>query len=405
MEEKYQIFISYRRDGGESLARLLRYILTERGFKVFFDVESLRSGDFNKALFERIAECTDVLVVLPPQGLDRCADPKDWVRLEIAHALKLRKNVIPVMMRNFKMPDILPKDIDELRNQNGIEASNLYFDKTIEMLISKFLHSKILNSDEQLLKEAEEGNISAMNDIGLRYEFGSETLLKDCRKALSFYEQASSAGDLGALYNLGDVYERCEKDLSLVYDYGIENLIAKKNVDDAREVLHKLAVDCYTKAKDKHFAPAIYRLANLAEEAQDFENAVELYQSAVDLNYPPAKNALGHYKNKGIKTNVDIQSAINLYKQAADAGYAPAIYNYANAMVSQGKIEEAIALYKRVASSYAIPQAAFDLAKLYENKLHDLRHAIDYYRIAYEAGIQEAEDNMRRCQDIIFSNK
>ncbi len=58
---------------------------------MFFDVESLRSGAFNKALFEKIAECIDVLVVLPPHGLNRCIDPNDWVRLEIARALELKK--------------------------------------------------------------------------------------------------------------------------------------------------------------------------------------------------------------------------------------------------------------------------------------------------------------------------
>ena len=405
MQEKYQIFISYRRDGGESLARLLEYKLTDRGFRVFFDVESLRSGDFNKALFEKIAECTDVLVVLPPHGLDRCADPNDWVRLEIARALELKKNVIPVMMRNFEFPKTLPEDIDAIQHMNGIEANNALFDATIETLISKFLHSKILNSDEQLLKEAEEGNILAMNAVGLRYEFGSETLPTDRRKAFSFYEQAAEAGNLGALYNLGDVYERCEKDLSLVYDYGIENMIFQKNADDARKILHQLAVDCYTKAAGKNFAPAIYRLANLAEDAQDFENAVKLYQSAVDLNYPAAKNALGYYKMKGIEKNiVDHKSAINLYRQAADAGYSPAIYNYANAMVLQGKNEEAIQLYERVAS-YSMPQAAFSLARLYENSLHDLRRAINYYRIAYEVGIQEAEESLRRCQDMLFGKE
>lgn len=141
MQKKYQIFISYRRDGGEDLARILEYKLTEQGFKVFFDVESLRSGAFNKALFEKIAECIDVLVVLPPRGLDRCSDPNDWVRLEIARALELKKNVIPIIMRNFTFPEKLPEDINPLRYMNAINASNEYFDATIEKLIS-FLHSK-----------------------------------------------------------------------------------------------------------------------------------------------------------------------------------------------------------------------------------------------------------------------
>jgi len=176
MQIKYQIFISYRRDGGEYLARLLEYKLTERGFKVFFDVESLRSGPFDKALFERIAECTDVLVVLPPNGLDRCTDPEDWVRLEVARALDLDKKIIPITMKNFKFPKNLPKDIDKLRYMQGIEANNDFFEFAIEKLVSKFLDSKPFNSNDQLHKEANEGNTSAMNTLGLRYEFGESLL-------------------------------------------------------------------------------------------------------------------------------------------------------------------------------------------------------------------------------------
>ena len=403
---KYQIFISYRRDGGEDLARLMADRLTDRGFKVFFDVESLRSGAFNKALFERIAECTDVLVVLPPHALDRCVDPEDWVRLEIARALELKKTVIPVMMRNFTFPKTLPNDIDPIRNMNGISANNEYFDASIEKLITQFLKSKPLNgtiSDEQLLEEAENGNITAMNAMGLRYEFGSESLLINQQKAFELYEKAAAAGEPGALYNLGDVYEQCEKDLSLVYDYGIENKIVKKNADKAREEMHKLAVECYTKAAEMKFAPAIYRLANFAEADQDFTKAFKLYNMAADLNYPPAQNALGYYRMNAIVTGSDPKLAVALYKQAADAGYAPAIYNYAHAMEWRD-VDKAIKLYKQVAfGEDAIPQAAFSLAHLYERSLHDLRSAVSYYRIAYETGIQEAEESLRRCQDMLFS--
>ena len=399
MESKYQIFISYRRDGGASLARLLEYKLTDRGFKVFFDVESLRSGDFNKALFEKIAECTDVVVVLPPHGLDRCTDPHDWVRLEIARALKLKKNVVPVMMHNFKFPDVLPEDIDAIRNKNGVEANNQYFDATIDLLISKRLNSKILNSDEQLLKEAQDGNLSAMNTIAVRYEFTTEPMIDNRKKAFAFYEQAADKDYLGAWYNLGDIYEQCEKDLSRVYDYGIENLIAGKNAGDSRKELHKLAVACYTKAKDENFAPAVYRLANLAEESRDFKKAFELYQMAANLDYPAAQNAMGYYKMKGLGTDVDRKAAVDWYAKAAQADYSPAIYNYAHAM-ELNNIVIAIQFYEKVA--YTIPQAAFSLARLYERSLHDLKKAVDYYRIAYESGIQEAGEKLRHCQDILF---
>ena len=40
----YDIFISYRRDGGEYTAKILRDHLQEDGYRAVFDVESLRSG-------------------------------------------------------------------------------------------------------------------------------------------------------------------------------------------------------------------------------------------------------------------------------------------------------------------------------------------------------------------------
>ena len=172
----------------------------------------------------------------------------------------------------------------------------------------------------------------------------------------------------------------------------------RKNTDEAREAMHQLAVDCYTEAAKRDFAPAVYRLANFAENERDFANAIRLYQSAADLNYPPAQNALGYFNMNGIMTKSDPKLAIALYKQAADAGYAPAIYNYAHS-IELRDIDKAVQLYKRVA--YIIPRAAFSLAQIYERS-HDLRGAVDYYRIAYEAGVQEAGESLRRCQDILF---
>ena len=43
-EKKYDVFISYRRDGGDVTAKHLRDALTEKGYKVFLDVESLRKN-------------------------------------------------------------------------------------------------------------------------------------------------------------------------------------------------------------------------------------------------------------------------------------------------------------------------------------------------------------------------
>lgn len=141
MGNKYDIFISYRRQGGESTARILCERFTDLGYRVFFDVESLRSGDFNADLYSVIEQCKDFLIVLSPGALDRCVSEDDWVRLEIAHALKHNKNIIPIMLRGFSFPDNLPKEIDALRYKNGLEANNEFFDAFIGKL-QGFLHTK-----------------------------------------------------------------------------------------------------------------------------------------------------------------------------------------------------------------------------------------------------------------------
>ncbi|MDD3429335.1 MAG: toll/interleukin-1 receptor domain-containing protein [Oscillospiraceae bacterium] len=132
--KKYDIFISYRRQGGEATARILCERLTDMGYKVFFDVESLRSGDFNRALYEIIDECNDFLLILSPQALDRCANQDDWVRNEISYALEKGKNIVPVLLRGFQFPSDLSPNIAAIRHQNGIEASTEFFDAFIQKL-------------------------------------------------------------------------------------------------------------------------------------------------------------------------------------------------------------------------------------------------------------------------------
>ena len=138
---KYNVFISYRREGGDTLATLLYTRLKEDGYAPFLDVETLRSGKFNEQLYDKIAECEDFLCVLPPAGLDRCQNADDWVRLEIARAIELKKNIVPVLMRGFAFPGDLPPDISELALYNGISASMDYFDamynRLKSMLVSK----------------------------------------------------------------------------------------------------------------------------------------------------------------------------------------------------------------------------------------------------------------------------
>lgn len=139
---KCDVFISYRRDGGDMTAMYLYQALKERGYDVFYDLEVLRAGKFNEALLEYIQSCQDFLLVLSPHALDRCSDEKDWVRKEIAEALRCKKNIIPVIMNGFNFPEKLPEDIDDVRYQNGLSATTEYFQESMNRLCSRYLNAK-----------------------------------------------------------------------------------------------------------------------------------------------------------------------------------------------------------------------------------------------------------------------
>lgn len=72
---KYDIFISYRRDGGYDTAKHLNDLLVRDGYKVSFDIDTLRSGNFDTQLLERIDQCKDFILIVDQHAFDRTLDP------------------------------------------------------------------------------------------------------------------------------------------------------------------------------------------------------------------------------------------------------------------------------------------------------------------------------------------
>lgn len=138
----HDVFISYRRDGGEMAAMLIYQALTERGYSVFCDVEVLNAGRFNEALLNNIRACRDFLLVLSPGALDRCGDPEDWVCQEIAEAIRDEKNIVPIMMKDFRFPDTLPPEIEAIRYYHGLTPQREFFRESIDRLCDKYLQAK-----------------------------------------------------------------------------------------------------------------------------------------------------------------------------------------------------------------------------------------------------------------------
>lgn len=147
-QEKYDIFISYRREGGYDTAKHLNDLLVRDGYKVSFDIDTLRSGNFDTQLLERIDQCTDFILIVDQHAFDRTLDPKfnpknDWLRRELAHALKKNKNIVPVFLSGANgFPNNLPSDIAGICMKNGPEYNRYHFNAFYEDLKKRFLKTK-----------------------------------------------------------------------------------------------------------------------------------------------------------------------------------------------------------------------------------------------------------------------
>lgn len=145
---KYDIFISYRREGGYDTAKHLNDLLVRDGYKVSFDIDTLRDGDFDTQLLTRIEQCKDFILIVDKHAFDRTLDPtfdsqKDWLRCELAHALKHRKNIVPIFLSGVNgFPDGLPADIAGVVKKNGPEYNRYHFNAFYKDLKKRFLKSK-----------------------------------------------------------------------------------------------------------------------------------------------------------------------------------------------------------------------------------------------------------------------
>jgi hypothetical protein len=146
----YDVFISYRRDGGAAEARLIQSALQARQVRAFLDVTELGRGYFDDALLKSIDQTPNFVVILSPHALDRAESDEDWLRKEIAHALKTDRNVVPLIMPGFQFPAKLPRDLKNLPRHQGMDYSHLYFDAMIQKLVATL---DLSASDEQRTKQ------------------------------------------------------------------------------------------------------------------------------------------------------------------------------------------------------------------------------------------------------------
>ena len=143
------IFISYRRDDSAGYAGRL-YDRLRGSFDrdhLFMDIDNIPPGhDFVEVLENAIEVCDVVLVLIGKQwltitgadGKRRLDDPHDFVRLEVAAALRRNIRVIPVLVRDATMPPLseLPPDLHALARRQALVISDEDFHHDADRLIA-----------------------------------------------------------------------------------------------------------------------------------------------------------------------------------------------------------------------------------------------------------------------------
>ena len=165
-----RIFINYRRQDSEGyVGRLYDHLSQhfERG-DLFMDIDSIKPGaDFVRTLEDAVNACDVFIAVIGPDWLKVTDDAgqrrldqwNDFVRVEIATALKQNKMVIPVLVGRARMPSPaeLPDDLAGLARRNAVELGHQRFIYDVEKLIAA-------------IKEVAPANLS------IKFETDSETI-------------------------------------------------------------------------------------------------------------------------------------------------------------------------------------------------------------------------------------
>lgn len=433
----YDVFISYRRQGGGADARMMYDRLVQSGYTVSFDMDTLKNGNFNEELLKRVAECKNFVVLLSENCFERtlngCKREDDWLRLELATALYNNKNIVTVMLPGFAFPEKLPPDIDAIRNKNGPKYDLYYIDGFYDKLKKDFLikgddgdNGKAVTALEEIFSTQEEttpseGTVDVVDLIGDDTDFirgEAEFLYSGISRLLPYVElsQIDKAWREAEEARVKGDYKAANK----AYLHLME--LAKSATPCASEFVMRMTADGIDTRKPEWFKSALakaqggdvnyqYGVGSLYAGGlgvpRDPAAAFRWFERAARNDHAAAQAAIGIAYAKGDGVEADYQEARSWLEKAAAKGYPTAEerlgWIYRNGFGVAKDIEKAKELYES-ASALGNPEARNALAELYEHGEgvdRDINKAVELYRSA------AADDHpvaMRHLAELLFTD-
>ena len=341
------IFISYRRTNFYT-ALAVYQDLTAHGYDVFFDYESIESGDFETVIFENIRYRAHFVVILSPSALERLGEKNSVMRREVELAIDEKRNIIPLVMENFDFgspsaKEALTEKLAVLPKFNGVGFVPEYYKAALEKL-RRFLNVELEEVRQPALSAAVEEDTEKRQAKASEEPPVDEKSLtvdewfergfvfqkdKNFAKALLCYSEAIKLeslpvkiamfySNIGVIYSDINNYEKAEEayrkaiktfpSLSSPYN-NLATLFHEKlkRYKDA-EVFYKKAIGADPK-QAQHYS----NLGNLLTTLKRYKDAEEIYKKAIPNNF---ENSNLHY-SLGIVQQLQnnfIEALENFYK-------------------------------------------------------------------------------------------
>ncbi len=395
-----KVFISYRRSDSQWQTKQLYDALCAEVAKpkenIFYDLDSMLVGfDFRERIDDAVSKCDVLIAVIgnrwltevdPKTGERRIDNPRDFVRLEIASALKRNIQVVPVLVDSTIMPQAedLPEELQSLAFRHGVNLRVDSFDSDMSALIRGLNLTERAEAsgegDQKLGGNADEVapptrkrwtkwmaalGIFAVGSLIYTYMMFSgvdwDALLEEevasrqdeaspappetndtgLPSAIAIqYQGECSTGIVESCTFLGYLYEKgegVEKNVGRAFDLyqqgcdgghnlGCSNLGVMFEKGMGTTVDFGRAVELYTASCDAGAGLGCTNLGRLYSTGLGVtasnDRSNELYRKACDLGEPAGCTELGYHYERGVGLTPSIDIAVDLYQQGCAGGDA-----------------------------------------------------------------------------------
>jgi len=324
MAKQKTVFISYRRTNAPLALNIYQY-LTAQGYDVFYDIDSIRSGDWKQIILDNIKSRAHFLIVLTPSAAERFSEAGDIMRLEIETAIDSKRNIVPLFMEEFQFPSVqqhLTGKLSVLPQYNGLDIPMRYFMYAMQDLVGKHLEQDIDTIIHPASPQAKQYANHQQQEANIQAPVTQDTL-----SAQQYFERGwekEKAGDIqGAIADYTQAI-----DLKPDYSWALNNrgLLKKNYFQD-----YDGALADYDRAiqSDPQYAIAYNNRGNLKKNhLKDYDNALADYDRAIQSN---PQSADGYYNRGNLKMDhfKDYEGALADYDRAIqiDLQYADAYVN------------------------------------------------------------------------------